>query len=194
MTTRTTILPPTSQFVTRWSPRAFDPMFVLPESDLLLCLEAARWSYSQSNGQSWRFVYGLKGDTTFPIILENMEQYNEVWAKNAAALVLVCSKNVWENEQNSPKPGHLFDTGAAAMSFSLQAQELGLVTHPMSGFNQETMRTAFSIPEQFTAHAVLVVGKMGDATTDLDAYNQAREQPSGRKSLDEIAKNWFDFS
>jgi len=193
MSDRVSILPNTSPFVARWSPRAFDPDFELSIADLMLCFEAARWSYSQSNGQSWRFVYGLRGDTTFPLILDSMEQYNKIWAKNASALILVCSKNIWEDEQRSPKPGHLFDTGAAAMSFSLQAQELGLITHPMSGFNQEAMRAAFSIPEQFTAHAVLVVGKMGDPTTDLDTYNQARETPSGRKPLDEIAKNRFDF-
>ena len=194
MSQRISILADTSQFITRWSPRAFDPDFELPIADLMLCFEAARWSYSQSNEQSWRFVYGIKGDTTFSAILDSMEQYNKIWAKNASALVLVCSKNVWEDEQHSPKPGHLFDTGAATMSFSLQAQQLGLITHPMSGFNQESMRDAFAIPEQFTAHAVLVIGKMGDPTTDLDTYNQAREIPSGRKSLDEIAKNWFDFS
>jgi nitroreductase len=40
-------------FLGRWSPRAFDQS-EMPEADLLVMFEAARWAPSAFNSQPWR--------------------------------------------------------------------------------------------------------------------------------------------
>jgi len=48
----------------RWSPRAFNPEFVIDNNSLLSMLEAARWAPSCYGDQPWRFVIFQKSDIT----------------------------------------------------------------------------------------------------------------------------------
>lgn len=179
---KNSILPKDSEFLTRWSPRAFDENFQLKTQDLKLCLEAARWSYSANNSQPWRFVYGFKNDPIFQQILEILPHFNQIWAKNASAFVMVFSESKNKNL-------NFFGCGAACMSFSLQAQKLGLITHLMAGLDKEKYEKLCD--ENWLPVCVIAVGKMGNGE-NLDEFNQARETPNGRKNLDEIAFNSFD--
>ncbi len=55
-----------------------------------------------------------------------------MWAKNAAALIVVISKKTfYYNEKASIT--HTFDAGAALQNIALQGSLMGLVTHVMQG-------------------------------------------------------------
>ena len=107
--------PIAEQFLTRWSPRALsgEP---LAESQVLALLEAARWAPSASNIQPWRFVYGLAGTSGFDAILAGLVPFNQGWAKQASALLVVLSKTTSVapgQTEAKPNAWHAFDAGAA---------------------------------------------------------------------------------
>ena len=102
-------------FLNRWSPRAFTGESV-PEKDLLTILDAARWAPSAFNSQPWRFVYGVKGTPAFDKLLGLLNDFNQSWAKNAGAIVIVLSKTHLlppGAAEEVPSYSHTLDAGAA---------------------------------------------------------------------------------
>src|SRR4029079_10675808 len=87
---RTADYPIEALFLERWSPRAFtdEP---ISERDLLTLLEAARWAPSSFNSQPWRFLYARRGTEPWAQFLGLLNEYNQSWAKNAAALLILVS-------------------------------------------------------------------------------------------------------
>ena len=124
-------------FLQRWSPRAFTQEEIRPET-LLTILEAARWAPSSFNSQPWRFVYARRNGPGWPQLLSLLIPFNQAWAKNSAALVVVYSK-LSDSSSNSESSlrSHAFDAGAAWSNMALQASLLGWHSHGMLGFDHE---------------------------------------------------------
>ena len=186
MTARQADFPVDPQFVSRWSPRAFAPR-PMTEAQVMSLLEAARWAPSASNHQPARFAWGLRSDAAFKAIHDGLLGFNKVWAEKAAALVVVASKPVVEKDGvESENVWHAFDAGSAWMSMALQAQAMGLVAHAMGGFEAEILAPALHLPKGYVIHAVVAFGTQGDAA-DLPEKQRAREFPSGRRPVAEVA-------
>lgn len=186
MTARQSDHPIDPQFLTRWSPRAFDPA-EMTEAQVLSLIEAARWAPSASNHQPARFAWGLRGDAGFAAIHDGLMGFNRVWADKAAALIVLASKTFVDKEDGpAANSWHAFDAGAAWMSLALQAQAMGLVAHAMGGFEAETLAPALGLPEGYQIHVVVAVGRQGDVA-DLPEKLQAREMPSPRRPVAEVA-------
>ena len=182
-------------FPGRWSPRAFsgEPM---DEAALRSLLEAARWAPSANNAQPWRFIFGRTGTPAFAPILAALVPFNRDWAQHASALVVVLSATRWVppgKTEPQPLATHAFDTGAAWASLALQAHLSGWITHGMGGFDGAALRAALGIPEDHAVHAVVAVGRPGDATR-LPAALQAREAPNDRRpQATFVAEGRFGF-
>jgi len=186
MTARTPDHPVHAQFVNRWSPRAFDGT-AMTKADVLTLLEAARWAPSASNNQPWRFVWALRGESGFEAIAGALMPSNHAWAHKAAALVVVASKTtVLKAEVEQPNALHAFDTGAAWVQLALQAHLNGFFAHGMAGFVADTLAPAINLPPNHVIHAVVAVGRQGDAAT-LPAELSAREVPSSRLPLSQTS-------
>ncbi|MDD1975201.1 MULTISPECIES: nitroreductase family protein [Pseudomonas] len=176
------------QFIKRWSPRAFtnEP---ISEATLLSFLEAARWAPSAYNSQPWRFLYARRDTPNWQRYLGLLNEFNRSWAQHAAALVIVISKTTFAapgSSEEKPALWHTFDTGSAWGHLALQASLSGWHTHGMAGFDQELTRKELKIPEGYALHAVVAIGKLGDKASLAQAL-QAREEPSPRRSLSELA-------
>jgi nitroreductase len=184
------------QFPERWSPRAYtgEPM---PRETLFTMLEAARWAPSSFNSQPWRFIYALTDTPAFALMLGTLNPLNQRWAARASALVLLVSRTRWVAPgatQESALGAHAFDTGAAWMSFALQARAMGWHTHAIGGYDREALRGALAVPEDHALHAVVAVGRQGPRD-GLPADLQAREQPNDRRPLAQsVAEGCFSFS
>ncbi len=176
------------QFTARWSPRAFtgEP---IEEATLLRFLEAARWAPSGFNSQPWRFVWGRAGTEAWGPIFDTLLSFNQQWAQRASALVLVLSQHRWvppgktELQDNT---SHAFDAGAAWGHLALQASLSGWHTHGMGGFDHARARANLGIPDAFTTHIVVAIGRIGDKSVLSDSL-QAREAPSQRLPLTALA-------
>ncbi|MBT3610094.1 MAG: nitroreductase family protein [Gammaproteobacteria bacterium] len=173
-----------SQFIRRWSPRAMSGEAVtLGEIEQLV--EAARWAPSCFNSQPWRFIYALRDTPQWQPMFDLIMDMNQAWAKDAGALVAIVARTTFEHN-DAPAPTYGFDTGSAWMSFALQAQSMGLVTHAMWGVEHDQAPAVLNLGEVYKLQAMVAVGHSGDKQ-DLPQPLQDREVPSPRKAFSELA-------
>ena len=170
-------------FLNRWSPRAMSGEEI-DEKTLFTLFEAARWAPSSNNNQPWRFIYARRNTKYWNTFFNLLEEGNQVWAKNAAVLIVVASKTTF----NSGKPSrtHTYDTGAAWLGFALQGSLAGLVVHGMQGFDYDKAKAVLRIPDEYQVEAMIAVGKKGKKE-NLPDFLQEREIPSPRKTSAEFA-------
>ena len=166
-------------FVDRWSPRAMSGEEIT-NGELLTLFEAARWAPSSMNNQPWRVLYAPRSSRHWPLFFDLLVDSNRVWCANAAALLVVISKKVFENGKDCRT--HSYDSGAAWMSLALQGSLMGLVVHGMQGFDYDRARIDLEIPEGYQVEAMAAIGRPG-RREDLPEQLQARETPSDRRPL-----------
>ncbi|WP_342713478.1 nitroreductase family protein [Bradyrhizobium sp. B124] len=180
-------------FVDRWSPRGFsqDP---ISEPILNTFFEAARWAPSAFNSQPWRFLYALRSQSEFQAFLAPLIEFNQGWARHAAALVYLLSRKDFTphgktNAQFSRT--HSFDSGAAWANFANQAMAAGWAAHGMSGFDVDRARAVLKVPKTFAVEIAIAVGRKGDGAHLAPTLAQ-REQPSARSPVgDFVASGLF---
>ena len=182
-TNRIPTYPIDSQFLERWSPRAFADRAV-SEEQVLTVLEAARWAPSGSNLQPWRFIYGVRGEPEFDTLLSLLVPFNEGWAKHAGALIFIASVSTFDGER--PVRSASFDAGAATLALSLQAHKMGLIAHAMGGLEYEKAPLVLNLPENVRVEAAVAIGYQGEVSSLSEALQQ-RETPSARHPLSAIA-------
>ena len=176
--------PVDTMFLNRWSPRAFNPE-PIPDETLLTLFEAARWAPSCYNEQPWIFLYSGSEEERLEY-LGILVDGNQVWAKNAPVLAFAFAHRTF-NRNRKPNRWAAFDTGAAWMSLTIQAQLLGLYTHGMAGYHRDMAYEVLGVPEEdYEVICAIAIGQYGDPA-DLSEEIRATENPNDRKSLAEVA-------
>ena len=175
-------------FLNRWSPRAFtgEP---ITQDELLTMLEAARWAASSYNSQPWRFVYALRDTPAWEVFLNLLVPFNQSWAKESSALIFLVSNSTMRSPRSGnevPSPTHSFDAGTASGYFALQASLMGWYVHGMVGFDADRAFEDLGVPNGHKVEAVYAVGRKADPA-GLPEELRARELPSDRRSLEELA-------
>jgi nitroreductase len=167
-------------FVRRWSPRAMtgEP---LAEETYLPLFEAARWAPSSYNNQGWRFVYATRESDDWDRFLDLLAEPNQAWARDAALLVVVGSKETFDHNAEQART-HSFDAGAAWQNLALEGARRGLAVHAMQGFDYEAAHEAVEFPDDVAVEATVAVGERADPETLPDELAE-REAPSDRKPL-----------
>ena len=178
-------------FLDRWSPRAMSGE-AIPEEAIMSLFEAARWAPSSYNNQPWRILYATRNGAHWQLFFDLLVPGNQVWAKNAGALLLFISKKTF-TFNGKPCITHSFDTGAAWENLALQGWLAGYVVHGMQGFDYERARTVLSIPDDYHVEAMIAVGLPASPEV-LPEQLQAKEGPSDRRKLEEtICEGPFCF-
>lgn len=183
MIKRTAAYPVIDLLVQRWSPRAMSGESI-SRQELMSLFEAARWAPSSYNGQPWRFIYALRDTSAWPKLFNLLVPANQIWAKNAAVLILVVSRTKFEFN-NKPARTHTFDTGAACQNLALQGYKDGFVVHGMEGFDYDAAKRTCNIPDDYTVEAMFAVGRPGNKA-DLPKELQEREVPSDRFPVEKL--------
>ena len=169
---------------TRRSPRSFNESATIGDHDLLGILEAARWAPSAFNGQPWRFFVGKRGDQTFSQILTSLGEFNQKWAKNASALILVTAKTT--KSDGSIHADYQFDCGLAVGQLVVETHHRGLIAHQMTGFDKTIAQKELSIPAELVPVVVIAIGTQ-DVPEKLSGPLLERETAKReRLSLEEI--------
>jgi len=184
---RTADHPIDSLFLERWSPRAFTDE-AISERDLLTLLEAARWAPSSFNAQPWRFLYARRDTAPWPQFLGLLNEYNQSWAKKAAALVILVSKTTLlprGADKEVPSYTHSLDAGAAWANLALQATRSGWAAHGMAGFDVPRTAAELGVPADYRVEAAIAIGRVGDKAI-LPEPLRAREESSGRLPLSQL--------
>jgi len=169
-------------FIERWSPRAMSGEEI-SKDELMSLFEAARWAPSSFNDQPWRFIYAQRNTPDWDKFYKLMVPFNQSWAKDAAALIVIVSRD--NSLSGKPSRTHSFDTGAAWQNLALQGSLKNLVIHGMSGFDYDKAKEVLNIPAGYTVEAMVAVGKPGKKENLSRAF-QERETKSDRKSIKEF--------
>jgi len=148
--------------------------------NLLLLLEAARWTVSFRNEQPWSFI--ITGNDDLPAyegLLSCLAESNITWARRAPVLMLLVVKLNFDDGQRNPYAFH--DAGKALSNLRLRAKGMGMLVHPMSGFDAARARSLFSIPGGYAPVAIIAIGHP-DHVDRVDAPTQ--REASNRRPLD----------
>ncbi len=170
----------------RWSPRSFTSQSVSRQT-LEEILDAARWAASSGNEQPWRFVVAKKEDEqAFQSLFGVLVPANQLWAKNAAVLILAATQTHFAQNGNINYYA-LHDVGAATAYLMLQAAASGLQAHAMAGFDQAKAREVTAVPAEFQIGAMIALGYPGSPDDLPSEPLQQRERAKRqRKPLSEL--------
>ncbi len=182
--TRTADHPIEELFLKRWSPRAMAGEAV-SDSDLMRLFEAARWAPSTYNEQEWRYLYAARDTEHWSTFFGLLVEANQHWCQNAGVLVVVCSSTKFA-KNGKDNPVHSFDAGASFENLALQGAAMGLVIHPMAGFDADAARQQLNIPDDYHVDAMIAIGQPAPPSV-LPADLANLEQPTGRKTVAEIS-------
>jgi nitroreductase len=117
---------------------------------------AASLSASCFNKQPWRYVFAFDPDV-LKRLQTAMNKGNE-WTQTASLVIAVCSRKdldcvVKEREY------YLFDTGMATAFLILRATEMGLVAHPIAGYDEVKAKEILGIPADMTLITLVNIGR-----------------------------------
>lgn len=168
--------------------RAYRSLEPIPISkDLIKDLaNSASLSASCFNYQPWRFVFVYE-EKKLKEMYSALSKGNE-WAKNASMIVAVFSKKDFDCVVNE-REYYLFDTGMAVALMLLRAIELGLVAHPIAGYNEDNIKEILNIPLDIRVITLIIVGKHSEEIKDELSEKQAeieKKRPK-RRDLNEFA-------
>ncbi|MGB5697114.1 MAG: nitroreductase family protein [Polyangiales bacterium] len=159
--------------------------------------QAARLSPSANNAQPWRFVF-----VRDPQVLESFSTHNALpdfnqWAYRGSMFVVVCGsqaddatvKVAHRSFTTAPdgskilleRPLFLFDIGIATGFMMLMATELGLVAHPIAGFDEARVKQLLAIPDPEQVVAMLIVGVKNPDPEAIDELPKDLRQDERRR-------------
>lgn len=169
----------------RWSPRAFSDKPV-PAEVLRSLFEAARWAPSSNNEQPWAYIVATKDNQeNFEKSLGALVEFNANWAKKAPVLAIAVAEMAFA-KNNAPNRNAQYDVSAASLQLSIEATAHGLVVHQMAGFDPETAKEVYNIPQGWEPIAAMAIGYPGDASSLPEPYRSREKAPRTRKPIREF--------
>jgi nitroreductase len=154
--------------------------------------EHAQLAPSCFNNQPEQYVFVYD-----PAKLKQMHEAlskGNAWAHEASMIIAVFG----EQESDcvlGDRIYFLFDIGLATAFMILRATELGLVAHPIAGYDEDKVKEILDIPNNMRVITLVIVGKKSDTINPVLSDKQVAqetERPS-RKPLDKFAhKNKYD--
>ncbi|MFN3410532.1 MAG: nitroreductase family protein [Exilispira sp.] len=147
--------------------------------------ESASLAPSCYNNQPWKFVFVVSNEK-----LENLsEAYSKgnEWCQNASMVIVVISRKE-DDCIIGERTYYQFDTGMAIAFLILKATELGLVAHPIAGFNPDKIKQIIQLPEDYEVITLIIVGKKSDNLSILTKPWQIESEKTRplRKQLNEF--------
>ena len=154
--------------------RSLDPVEITDDmvKELARCANLAP---SCNNFQPERFVFVYSKD-----MLEKMKPVfnkgNE-WCHAASLMIAVFSEKKLDCVIKD-REYYLFGTGMAVGFLMLRATEMGLVAHPIAGYNPDMVKEVLGIPPENTVITVILVGKKSPTISPVLSANQALGEQS----------------
>ncbi len=134
---------------------------------------AAQLAPSCYNNQPWRFIFVREDE-----ILEKLKlslSPGNAWANSASLIVAVYSQRdvdciIDEREY------YLFDTGIATAFLLLRATELGLVAHPIAGYDSDLVKEKLGISAHETLITLLIISKRTETVNPILSSHQVASE------------------
>jgi nitroreductase len=118
--------------------------------------ESAQLAPSCNNFQPWRYVFAYDAET-LKKLHSTFNRGNE-WMRTSSMIIAVFSKKELDCVIGD-RIYYLFDTGMATAFLILRATELGLVAHPVAGYDEERVKAILGIPNDMIVITLVNIGK-----------------------------------
>jgi len=150
--------------------------------------EAAQLAPSSMNIQPWRFIYATQDNKEeFQLLFDCLAESNQRWVQNAFMLVLSVTEESYIYKNNNQINKYAWhDTGTAMGMLMVQAESLGLVTHPMGGFDHEKARKNLDLREPYVPAAMIAIGYPCNIEELPDDLKRRQLSARNRKPLAEV--------
>ena len=155
--------------------RAYRSLESTPITDELIkeLARCAGLAPSCFNNQPWRFVF-VKDPDVLSEMHKTLSRGNR-WVQRASMMIAVFSRK--EDDCNiQGREYHLFDVGMATGFLLVRATELGLVAHPIAGYNEGKVKKTLGIPEDMSVITLVNVGKKSESLNELLSEDQRRTE------------------
>ncbi|MGQ9582817.1 MAG: nitroreductase family protein [Thermoplasmatota archaeon] len=139
--------------------RSLEPVDVTDDMvrELARCASLAASCF---NNQPARFIF-VRGREGLERMRPVFRRGNE-WCASASMIVAVFTERGLDCVVQE-RDYYLFDTGMATASMILRATEMGLVAHPIAGFDEAAAKRALGIPDKMRLITLVLVGKRSTA-------------------------------
>ena len=152
--------------------RSFEPVKITEE--LVQDLAAhAKLSPSCNNSQPWRYVF-VYDPEVLKEIKGTMSKNND-WTGLGSMIIAVFTKPEFDCVITD-RVYCLFDTGMATAFLILRAWDLGLVAHPIAGFDPVKVKAILKIPNEMILITLVIIGKKKEAIDPVLTPKQAAQE------------------
>ena len=149
---------------------------------------AASLAPSCYNHQPWRFVFVYEKNK-LERMFESLSKGN-AWARKASMIIAVFSERSMDCILPDERDYFKFDAGMGTAFMLLKAVELGLVAHPIAGYDEKMVKEILGIPEEFRVLTLIIVGKHGKINNEV--LNE-KQMETERKRPDRLPLEEFVF-
>jgi len=151
-------------------------------------MEAIRLSPSCNNNQPWRVIVAYD-PVSLEAIKSSLSKGNS-WALKAPLIFAICARLDDDCKLNDRRDYFLFSTGIAVGEMLLRATELGLIAHPIAGFDALAIKEKLGIPED---HVLITLVNCGYPGTDVSMLSEKqliseKERPARKP----VGENFFN--
>lgn len=172
------------QIIERRARRSINENQKIPELMLKQFIKAAHLAPSCFNNQPWRFVV-INDKTKLEDLAEYIPSGNS-WLKKAPVLIAVYSKSENDCQLSDRRDYYLFDTGLAVGNLLVQATQMGLIAHPVAGYDPEGFKNTLNIPEDNVLITVIGVGFPADVDYLDEKHQKFENSPRDRIDIENV--------
>jgi glutaredoxin-dependent peroxiredoxin len=174
--------------LTRRARRALGPRPVEPEK-LSGLVEAMRLSASCSNNQPWRVVVCRTPESLAKA--RSALPRGNMWATRAPVIMVVSARPEDDCHNLSDKRDYfLFSCGLAVGQMLVRAIDLGMIAHPIAGYDPLVLKRELGIPEGYVVITMVIIGYLDNDTSLLSEKQKAIEL--ARPERKPVGENFFD--
>jgi nitroreductase len=150
-------------------------------------VEAVRLSASCNNNQPWRVVICKSGESIAGA--RSALSRGNAWATRAPIIMVIAAQPVDDCQLSDRRDYYLFSAGLAIGQLELRATELGLIAHPIAGFDPLKAKEALGIPADYVVITFVIIGFPGTDDSLLSDKQKAIEPT--RPDRKPIGENFY---
>jgi nitroreductase len=164
--------------------RSLDPITISDET-VKKFAKIAQISPSCMNNQPWNLIF-IRDKNKLNKLFTTLTSGNK-WVEKASLIIAVFSKKE-DDCLIKDRLYYLFDNGLATALIILRATELGLIAHPIAGFNESQAKKILKIPEDNVLITLIIIGKHSNKINPVlsDSMKLGEHQRPPRKNLQQF--------
>ncbi len=151
-------------------------------------IEAMRLSPSCYNNQPWNVIV-VRSPDALEAVKANLPRGNS-WALSSPLVLAIISKAPDDCQLSDGRDYNLFDCGIAVGEMLLQATSLGIIAHPIAGYDPIATKKVLGVPEEYTLITLVICGHPGSDTSMLS--EKQLEQEGQRPARKPVGQNFHE--